>query len=61
MRYLPLNEADRRAMLGVIGASSVDELFEDVPREALNADIDLPNHQSELAVERAPVEHGGKK
>ena len=31
MRYLPLTEADRKAMLGVIGAKSVDDLFRDVP------------------------------
>ena len=34
MRYLPLSDADRSEMLGVIGASSIDELFRDVP-EAL--------------------------
>ncbi|MBN9375232.1 MAG: hypothetical protein J0I40_07555 [Cellulomonas sp.] len=27
MRYLPLTEQDRREMLAVIGAKSVDELF----------------------------------
>ena len=34
MRYLPLTPDDRAAMLGVIGASSIDELFADVPAEA---------------------------
>ena len=34
MRYLPLTDADRRDMLAVIGASSVDELFRDVPASA---------------------------
>ena len=54
MRYLPLSEADRVAMLGVIGAGSVDELFCDVPEAArLIGDIQgLPNHASELSVER---------
>ena len=33
MRYLPLTEADRSAMLDVIGAPSVDALFADVPAE----------------------------
>ena len=33
MRYLPLTEADRSAMLDVIGAASVDALFADVPAE----------------------------
>ncbi len=34
MRYLPLSDADRSDMLKVVGASSVDELFRDVPEEA---------------------------
>ena len=55
MRYLPLTEADRRDMLAVIGARSVDELFKDVPASArLAAKIaGLPDHQGELEVERA--------
>ena len=54
MRYLPLTPADRAAMLGVIGAASVDDLFVDVPAEArLPGTIPgLPNHASEMAVER---------
>ena len=53
MRYLPLSDADRKAMLATIGAGAVDDLFEDVPSDALNASYDLPDHQGELAVERA--------
>ncbi|HEV8406453.1 MAG TPA: glycine dehydrogenase, partial [Sphingomicrobium sp.] len=34
MRYLPLSNADRSEMLRVIGSSSIDELFRDVPEEA---------------------------
>jgi len=54
MRYLPLTDADRDAMLATIGAPSIDALFADVPAEArLSAPISgLPNHASELAVER---------
>ena len=54
MRYLPLSDADRREMLGVIGAGSVDELFRDVPEEArLDGPIHgLPMHAPEMAVER---------
>jgi glycine dehydrogenase subunit 1 len=54
MRYLPLSDADRSDMLRVIGAGSVNELFRDVP-DALRLDSpieSLPNHASELAVER---------
>lgn len=54
MRYLPLTDHDRSAMLSVIGAASIDDLFVDVPAEArLTGPIrDLPGHASELAVER---------
>jgi len=54
MRYLPLSDADRGEMLRVVGAGSIDELFRDVPTEArLTGPIrGLPNHQSELSVER---------
>ncbi|MBI1273108.1 MAG: aminomethyl-transferring glycine dehydrogenase subunit GcvPA [Alphaproteobacteria bacterium] len=54
MRYLPLTDDDRRAMLAKIGAGSVDDLFRDVPEAARlqGAVHDLPLHQSEYAVER---------
>ena len=54
MRYLPLSHDDRSAMLATVGASSIDDLFVDVPAEArLPGPIDgLPMHASELAVER---------
>ena len=54
MRYLPLSETDRSEMLATIGASSVDELFRDVPEEVrLTGPIrGLPMHASEMAVER---------
>ena len=54
MRYLPLSDHDRAAMLATIGAASIDDLFVDVPEPArLRAKIDaLPDHASELAVER---------
>ena len=54
MRYLPLSDADRGAMLATIGAESIDELFCDVPAAAvLDGPIrGLPLHASELSVER---------
>ncbi|MEZ5667381.1 MAG: aminomethyl-transferring glycine dehydrogenase subunit GcvPA [Alphaproteobacteria bacterium] len=53
MRYLPLTDADRAEMLAAIGVADVDALFRDVPRAGrLKAPLDLPDHQSELAVER---------
>ena len=54
MRYLPLSPSDRSAMLGVIGAATIDDLFVDVPHAARrDQPVDLPYHQAELAVERA--------
>jgi glycine dehydrogenase subunit 1 len=54
MRYLPLTDTDRGAMLDRIGASSIDDLFVDVPEVArLNGPIEgLPMHASEMGVER---------
>jgi glycine dehydrogenase subunit 1 len=54
MRYLPLSDADRSAMLEKVGAGSADELFRDVPEGLLLKEpIDgLPLHASEMAVER---------
>ncbi len=52
MRYLPLNDADRRSMLDTIGVSQIDELFSDVPADALNTAFSLPDHQGEMQVDR---------
>ena len=54
MRYLPLTDTDRTDMLASIGASSIDDLFVDVPEVArLDGPIrDLPMHAGEMAVER---------
>ena len=54
MRYLPHTETDRRTMLAAIGASSLDDLFVDLPDQAVaSAIFDLPDSQSEMSVERA--------
>ncbi|MBV8651595.1 MAG: aminomethyl-transferring glycine dehydrogenase subunit GcvPA [Alphaproteobacteria bacterium] len=54
MRYLPLTESDRHAMLSAIGVPSVDSLFRDVPEAArLKGLVDLPRAMGEIEVERA--------
>lgn len=54
MRYLSLTDTDRKAMLAAIGAKSIDDLYVDVPAAAvLKTPLDLPDHTSEMAVERA--------
>jgi glycine dehydrogenase subunit 1 len=54
MRYLPLTDPDRTAMLAAVGACSIEALFADVPETArLDGPIaGLPFHAGELAVER---------
>jgi len=54
MRYLPLTDADRKAMLDRIGVAAIDDLFIDVPAESrLDGPIEgLPDHAGEMAVER---------
>lgn len=53
MRYLPQTKAARQDMLKRVDAKHVDELFSDVPKNALvDGLVDLPRHQGELRVER---------
>jgi len=53
MRYLPLTDDDRTQMLSRIGAKSAQDMYCDVPPEALlTAPIDLPSHMGEMDVER---------
>ena len=53
MRYLPLDDSDRAAMLARIGVARVDDLFADIPAAARIAGLlELPRRQSEIAVER---------
>ncbi len=54
MRYLPLTDTDRVAMLDVVGARSIDDLYGDVPQDVWCEELlDLPLHQGEIEVERA--------
>ena len=54
MRYLPLTDADRAAMLEIIGADSIKALFGDVPEAArLSTPLDLPDHCGEMEVDAA--------
>ncbi len=53
MRYLPLEQADREAMLAKIGVSAIDELFASVPADKLLKELpNLPKAKGELEVER---------
>ena len=46
--YIPNTDDDRAAMLQVIDAGSVDELFEDIPAGLRDPELALPNPLSEL-------------
>ncbi len=53
MRYLPLTDAERAAMRGRIGVTSIDELFAAVPADKLQTELPrLPLAKSEMEVER---------
>jgi len=61
MRYLPLNDNDRRSMLEKIGVADIDALFDDIPEAArLSELLDLPKHQSEAAIECFMTRLSGK-
>ena len=54
MRYLPLTDADRKAMLARIGVAGIDALFADIPADKrLNGRLALPKAKGEMEVERA--------
>ena len=53
MRYLPLDAAERAAMLARIGVPDVAALFSDIPADKrIEGLLDLPLAKSEMAVER---------
>ncbi len=61
MRYLPHTPADRQAMLAAVGAKTIDDLFVDVPAEALLPEApDLPGHAGEMAVEKSLTAMAGR-
>src|SRR3954447_1666871 len=61
MRYLPLSEADRGEMLARIGVAKIDDLFADVPADALLAGPpDLPRRKGKLEVERILARLAGR-
>jgi glycine dehydrogenase subunit 1 len=52
MRYLPLSQDDRQAMLAKIGVKNIDDLFANVPAKALlKKPVSLPGYQGEMSVE----------
>src|SRR5436305_10348150 len=53
MRYLPLDDDDRRLMLAKAGAADIGKLFADIPEDQRLAELlPMPRAMSELAVGR---------
>src|ERR1700683_444962 len=53
MRYLPLDDVDRRLMLSRIGVADIDALFADIPAEQrLTGLLEMPLRATEISVER---------
>ena len=50
--YVPNTDPDRRSMLDAIGVDSVAELFDDIPENYLNSDLDIPSARDELELNR---------
>ena len=46
--YTPNTDSDRRVMLGRIGVDSVDKLFQDIPAQHRNPDLNIPHPLSEF-------------
>lgn len=53
MRYLPQTKKSRSEMLSAIGASSIEDLYKDVPKSALiDGKLDIDDHKGEMEVEQ---------
>ena len=50
--YIPNTDAEQRDMLDVVGAGSIDDLFQDIPQAVRNPRLDLPAPMSELDLRR---------
>ncbi len=53
MRYLPLTDKDRIEMFETIGIKDIDDLFSNIQKKVdINPDLKLPNHMTEIEVEK---------
>jgi glycine dehydrogenase subunit 1 len=53
VRYLPLTKDEKQEMLASLGLNSVEELFQDIPKESMfQGDLDLPGPLSEAELLR---------
>ena len=53
MRYIPITEDERREMLTSLGLEKIDDLFQDIPQEAIfQGELDVPGPLSEAELIR---------
>ena len=50
--YIPNTDEDRQAMLRAIGVASAEELFQDIPEQFRNPQLNLPSPTAELELRR---------
>lgn len=52
MDYIPHNQSDIKKMLKTIGVKSIDELFEDIPKESREVELNIPQGLTQLQLIR---------
>ena len=60
MAFIPHTPADVAAMLDVIGVQSIDDLFDEIPRELRAGVLDVPQAMSEMEVGRLLAERAAR-
>lgn len=50
--YIPNTQLEQAEMLGTLGLSAIDQLFQDIPQEYRNPELKLPEPLSELEIQR---------
>ena len=61
MPYIPHTDADVQAMLEVIGVESIDDLFDEIPKDILSQPLSqVPHGISEMAVSRLMAERAAQ-
>ncbi len=59
-KYLPHTDKEIKEMLSVIGVDSIEDLFNEIPRELMGQDLDVPFSHSELELTKHFKDLGAK-
>jgi glycine dehydrogenase subunit 1 len=60
MPFIPHTESDIRAMLEAVGASSLEDLFDEIPAELKVASLDVPAAVGEMEIQRLMRDRAGR-